>query len=319
LGRGFRGNPRGLKETQGARASLAPICSFTHNLGAAGPERGRRFTRHESGDLQELVAAFEAALPGQDSQAYLDPSQQEVSLILEAIGAALAGRLEAASARLAGLRCELASFEDAKAGGSHLLLREAIPAERGWGLFVLNRSPSARNLVVEAPHPAWDRFTPELGAEAYLRLDARAFLLAGAHRYANGEKSPLSDMARNPHSLFQRLHELLIDAGSQVLQYHGFKRDNHPDYPNVVLSNGSERPHRELFLLKAALEARGETVGIFDGQAWRALAATGNPQARHTREIGGRFYHVETRYGLRKDPTRRSGLVETTVEALLPT
>jgi hypothetical protein len=125
-------------------------------------------------------------------------------------------------------------------------------------------------------------------------------------------------MARNPRSLFQRLHELLTDADSQVLQYHGFKRDNHPDYPNVVLSNGSERPHRELYLLKAALEARGETVGIYDGQAWRALAATGNPQARHTREIGGRFYHVETRYGLRKDPTRRSGLVETAAEALLP-
>ena len=61
------------------------------------------------------MAAFEAALPGQDSQAYLDPSQQELSLILEAIGSALAGRLEAASARLAGLRCELASFDDAKA------------------------------------------------------------------------------------------------------------------------------------------------------------------------------------------------------------
>jgi hypothetical protein len=291
---------------------------FTDNLGASGAGRQRLFTRHESGDLQELAAAFEAALPGQDSQAYVDPGQQELSLILEAIGSALAGRLEAASARLAGLRCELASFEDAKAGGSHLLLREAIPAERGWGLFVLNRSPSARNLLIEVPHPAWDRFTPELGAEAYLRLDARAFLLAGAHRYANGERSPLSDMTRNPRSLFQRLHELLTDADSQVLQYHGFKRDNHPDYPNVVLSNGSERPHHELYLLKAALEARGETVGIYDGQAWRALAATGNPQARHTRETGGRFYHVETRYGLRKDPTRRSGLVETAIEALLP-
>ena len=75
------------------------------------------------------------------------------------------------------------------------------------------------------------------------------------------------------------MHEALGGVETQVLQYHGFSLANQPGYPNVVLSNGSAQPHRGLYLLKTALEAQGETVGIYDGQNWKALGATSGDQA----------------------------------------
>jgi hypothetical protein len=279
---------------------------------------GAASLRPERGDLGAFVAAFKDTIPGQDSNAFVDPSPADVAQMVSATCAALAGSLEEAAARLDSLGYDLVPYQDTSAGGSHLMLRERAPYARCWGLYVLRLAPSAQHAVVEVPHPIWDVFTPEMGLEAYQRLGARAFLLAGAHRYANGKNSPISDLARNDHSVFQGLHEALTDPDCQVLQYHGFDIQVRPEYPNVVLSNGSAQPQPEHFRLKAAMEARGESVGIYDGLQWSALAATGNPQARYTRSIGGRFYHLEHRYAIRKQPPRRSAMIEAAIEVLFP-
>src|SRR5207249_11563082 len=141
-------------------------------------------------------------------------------------------------------------YHDTATLGDHLVVCERPPCGRCWGLYILNRSPSARNVVVEAPHPLHDRLTEELGIAAYLELDARAFLMAGAHRYADGYRSPISDMARNPHSVFQRLHEALTTADTHVVQMHGFCEEDYPGYPSVLLSSGSPQPHSGLFALQ---------------------------------------------------------------------
>lgn len=272
--------------------------------------------QEESGVLRDFIAAYKTDLPGEGSGAFIQPSEAELGLMVEVAGLALTGQLEAAAAGLVALGYEFVLFRDTEAGGSHLMLRERVPCGRCWGLYLMSLSPGARNVAIEVPHPVWDTFTPELGIEAYLHLDARAFLMAGAHRYANGRGSPVSDMTRNGRSLFQVLHEVLADRYSQVLQLHGFNLQSHPGYPNVVLSNGSPEPHAELLALKTAIEARGESVGIYDGRSWAALGATGNPQARHTRAIGGRFCHLETRWAIRNDPARRAALVDAALAAL---
>ena len=270
------------------------------------------------GDLADLVVAHEAVLPRAHSYAYVDPGAEEWRLVVAAARMARDGDPEAAAAALATVGYEVAAVCDLACGGTHLLFRERPPRARCWGLYVLSLSVTAHDVVVEAPHPLHDRFTPEMAIEAYLRLDARAFLMAGAHRYANGYASPASDMARNPRSVFQGLHEALTGRATHVLQFHGFTVQDHPGYPNVLLSNGSPEPHMELFALGAALELQGETAGIYDGATWTELTAVANVQGRYTRSIGGRFYHMEYEAELRRDPARRSAVIEALVTALFP-
>jgi len=270
----------------------------------------------ERGDLMDAIAEYKTTLPGRDTLAFVQPGEDELAVVMDAVRAAQSGDLMSAAATLDAFGYDLVTFTDSRTERAQLMLRERVPCGRCWGLYLFSRSPSRRNMTIEAPHPLFDLFTPEFAIEAYLRLDAEEFLMAGAHRYANGQDSLVSDMARNPDSLFQAVHVALTDPQTHVLQYHGFALQNQPGYPNVVLSNGSPLPHAELFALQRAMEARGETVGIYDGQQWAALGATVNPQGRHTNSINGRFYHMEHYLEIRRDPVRRSAMIDAALEAL---
>jgi hypothetical protein len=261
-------------------------------------------------DLASFVTDYEASLPGARSHAYIDPTDAEARLIAAIVRDGLRGASPEAVTALCGLGYELLVFCEAATGSEHLVLFERSPLTRCWGLYVVNCTVSARNVVVEAPHPLHDRHTPRLGIAAYLRLEARAFLMAGAHRYANGFRSLISDMARNPRSVFQRVHEAVTDPATHVVQVHGFSENDYPGYPGILLSNGCAEPDPELFELCAALQAAGEPAGVFDGVRWQQLGGLPNPQASHTRAIGGRFYHMEHELALRRDRTRRAIVVE---------
>lgn len=273
--------------------------------------------RAAAGDLLACIGDYKAALPGEDSNGYVDPTPSEADRMLAAVDRALAGDLGPAAALLDRFDYDLLVFDDPESGGAHLMLRERRPLRRGWGLLLLNTTPApAREAMVQVPHPIWDALSPELGLELYRRLGARHFMMAGAHRWANGRGSLVSDVARNPRSLFHRLHQQLAGPQTAVLQVHGFNHQSYPDYPDVVLSNGSPEPHAALRRLGDAIERRGERAGVFDGRSWAKLGATLNQQGRHTRAIGGRFYHLELRYRIRKDPLRRAALIEAIAEAV---
>jgi hypothetical protein len=117
-------------------------------------------------------------------------------------------------------------------------------------------------------------------------------------------------MARNPSSVFQRVHEALVDADTHVVQVHGFNADDYPSYPSVLVSNGSQSPNPELYALEAALAARGERAGVYDGVRGEFLSGALNPQGQHTRAIGARFYHLEHELALRRDAARRAAVVD---------
>lgn len=261
------------------------------------------------GDLRGFVKAYRAHIPGARSHAYVDPTEDDVGLVVGALVAALQGSLAAAALALRDVGYRLVLHRDPATQGEHIVVYEAPPCVRCWGMYVLNRSPSSHDVLVEAPHPVHDRLTPELGIGAYLELNARAFLMAGAHRYANGFPSLVSDMARNPRSVFQRVHEALTDGATHVVQMHGFCEDDYPGYPGILVSNGSAAPDSWLFELQAALAAHGEAAGVYDGVRWRQLGGLMNPQGLYTRTCGGRFYHMEHELALRRDPQRRRRVV----------
>lgn len=309
------------------RRLLALLAGGVYALGsgpvatlAAPRPASRAASPEQQVDLLAYVTAYKRTLPGRDSRAFRDPTEAEQAAFVAALDLILAGDPASAAEALDGLGYDLLWLVDlGTSGARHLALREREPYQRCWGLFLLAERPSptpSGPTLVESCHPVADVNSAELAIQAYRALGASAFLVAGCHRFANGHFSTISDMARNDHSVFQRAHERLATPAHHVLNYHGFSGQDRPSYPNVVLSNGSSTPHAELFALEEQLEVRGESVGIYDGNRFAPLAGGINPQGRHTRAIGGRFYHLEHVTGIRADSARRARCVEAVVATL---
>jgi hypothetical protein len=151
---------------------------------------------------------------------------------------------------------------------------------------------------VEAPHPLADERSDLIALDIYRALDARALLIAGAHRYANKDGS--SDVAHVSDSIFQSIHEALlqetpgVSGVPVVLQIHGFAAENHLGYPSVVLGYGRTASQAEIPLYKEivdALAARGINAGICDKDTWLDLCGTRNVQGSVTE--GLIFIHIE--------------------------
>jgi len=177
------------------------------------------------------------------------------------------------------------------------LIYEPAPIARGWGMYVL-RPNFAKNVHVQVPHPLFDTNTPQVGARSFVRHRMRYYSIAGAHRFANGDQgtNPVSDVARNHPSIFQRAHQVWSDA--QVLQLHGFNDSNpiYDGYPDVVISNGTLTPPPILYTLRDLLTQHAITGGVFDAQTQNQLSllgATQNPQGQWSAANGRVFIHYE--------------------------
>ena len=71
--------------------------------------------------------------------------------------------------------------------------------------------------------------------------------------------------------LYNKLHVRIAVSEAARWTAQRFNGGDYPGYPSVLLSNGSSAPDAALFTLQAALEARGETAGVYDGVRWRQL------------------------------------------------
>jgi hypothetical protein len=185
------------------------------------------------------------------------------------------------------------------------LLREQRPIQYGWGLYAL-RVDSTSNIIVEAPHPLYDRRTPSVALDLFRALDARALLIAGAHRNANSDGS--ADVAHAPDSIFQSVHETLVkevrSSSGQVLvlQIHGFHTSKHDGYPQAVLGFGRSIDSMELTLgqeLENIFRKQGLHAGVCTGNNWKDLCGTTNVQAASM--SGGMFIHIELDEKVRKN------------------
>ena len=242
------------------------------------------------GDLANQVTSLEASMPGAGRGRVVVPSQAD-----QAAWAALAARLlnqdiARAGALAAANSYELLAYSDrGDQGAADWILREVKPIRKGWGLYVLRAEP-ANALIIEAPHPLADAGTPGVALAVYRALQARALLIAGAHRDANADGS--ADAAHTTQSIFQAMHLALTASGSPiVLQIHGFAASKHPGYPQIILSHDLGTMTEMLDRLAQALTANGLTVGVCDGKSWTALCGETNVQSQHMR--AGLFIHLE--------------------------
>jgi hypothetical protein len=165
---------------------------------------------------------------------------------------------------------------------------------------------STSNIIIEAPHPLYDKRTPSVALDIYRALDARALLIAGAHRNANRDES--ADVAHVTGSIFQSVHEALLQesqAASEstiILQIHGFHAGKHSHYPQVVFGFGEKKQAQEIALaqeIKDALSEQGVGAGLCTGNSWQDLCGETNVQASGLN--GGVFIHIELDEKMRKD------------------
>src|SRR5436190_17546117 len=78
---------------------------------------------------------------------------------------------------------DLNSLND-NSGKSYLVAQERSTGFRGLGTYVVALN-YARNVIVEVPHPIFDKNTEEEGSYIFQGLAARALFIAGTHRCAS--------------------------------------------------------------------------------------------------------------------------------------
>lgn len=259
-----------------------------------------------TGSLRNQINALEDKMPRANSADYVIPTDQERADFAELIPVLGSGNLARAVHLAAENNYTLNYYEDRGDDKAvNYLLRERTPIQKGWGLYVF-RVNSTSNIIVEAPHPLYDRHSPSVALDIYRALDARALLIAGAHRNANSDGS--ADVAHAAKSIFQSVHLALIQeiqaasADAIILQIHGFHTSKHEGYPQVVFGFGETVEPEELDLaenIKNALSKEGVRAGLCGGNALQDLCATTNVQG--SAAYDGIFIHMELDEKLRRN------------------
>jgi len=280
---------------------------------------------HTSRNFVEQVATLkQRALPKGSGQ-YRPPSSLELTQFNKLADALFAGNCERALALANQLDYRLLRL---KGGDGRQTLIGAIEqpnrdgAMRGWGSYFTNTSPQTDTLV-EAPHVLFDRFTPELAARAFAGSGAHGFLMAGAHRHANG--SGTADVCDPIASIFQEVHQAWSVGDATAWQIHGFDDPETKGLPantQIVLSNGAGEITTPILALERLLEERGYTSYAYNtlpaeaflnqklngevaGKTFSPLAATENVQGQYSRRVGASFVHVEIAPCLRMNEQER--------------
>jgi hypothetical protein len=209
-------------------------------------------------------------------------------------------------------------------GGTYYGLQEAalVSARKGWGSFFL-RQDATNNALVEVAHPLADINTTGISAHVFAESQARGFLLAGAHRNANGVGT--ADVAHLDETIFHEAHQSFAADASDlsVWQVHGFNIDLHSQLPrdtDAILSSGIGSVTELVLGLDRNIDAlEGDwksysfntledddllnvaTNEDLSGSLFSALGGTTNVQRQHTTSIGGEFVHIELEQSFRID------------------
>ncbi len=258
-----------------------------------------------NGSFRNQISSLEKYMPRADSEAYVVPSTQEQTDFSKLVSMIYANDTSRVAGLLSRNNYRLSYYVDqGDAYAVSYLLREQKPIQKGWGLYAF-RMNSKSNIIIEAPHPLYDKRTPSVALDLYRALNARALLIAGAHRNANSDGS--ADAAHATESIFESVHETLTNEIQRssghviVLQIHGFHSTKHVGYPQVVFGFGKETDPAELSLgqdLEKTFNQQSIKVGVCTGNDWKDLCGTKNLQASSMN--GGMFIHIELDEELRK-------------------
>jgi hypothetical protein len=172
-------------------------------------------------------------------------------------------------------RAATLGFEVVDGRAGTVVLADCTGELRGAGLFAIRLGPLPTEIVLQAPHPFYDKGTGEIASELFDAGGVRALTVATANRYV----APGSDPAHTPTSWFQAATDGLADGLPEPLfvQLHGFAEGT--TEANAVLSEGPT--HLDAVRLRSAADAVAMALRCTDlrtGDAVPELAARTNAQ-----------------------------------------
>lgn len=292
----------------------------------------------EAGGFVNEIGRLRNLAFGSGSNLYDAPDAGERSAFSSAASALLAGNTAQAEFFAGPLGYDVVQFTDNGTNQVYLGLREQLTNNaqtKGWGSYFLTQGATAQALV-EVPHPLFDTNSWDVGAQAFEQSSATGFLMAGAHRNANGNGT--ADVAHLSDSIFQEVHEAWNGNAGQrtVWQIHGFDLDNYGGFPagtDAILSGGDGGVSAEVVDLDGRLDGGGflshayNTLpandplnllvnGGIDGTTFSPLGGTTNVQGVHTRGLGGTFVHVELEQSIRFNQSNRAAAATLLAEAI---
>lgn len=279
----------------------------------------------ESGDFVGHIQALRDLTFNKDTGLYVIPSMAERDNLALAAATLMSGDIATAETQAAAVNYEVVQYTDSVSTNVYHGLREVNNTPtRGWGSYFVNLN-ATHEVLVEAPHPRFDTNSWDVAAQAFRDSDARGFLMAGAHRNANGVGT--ADVAHLANSIFQEVHKAWVGGAAERATYsiHGFDLDKHGTFPantDAVLSSGDGMVSTFVTALDDQLDAAGflsyayNTLDVNDpanvavneavvGSTFSSLGGTTNVQGVYSRSLGGDFVHVELEQSIRFDETNR--------------
>ncbi len=286
-----------------------------------------------SGDFIEDFRISKDELAKFDDRGMVIPDEEEFNTWKKLVQQVTAGKLSLAcdTLRTARFPYQLYQFYDEASKKIYFILRETLPPQTGWGVFIFNPSTKL-DLVVEIPHPSTDMYTEEQGLDMFEKTGAQALLIAGTRRCASGANVPGvtpkckdatgygdSDVAHLQRSAFLAAHEALLPCnGSNVaIQLHGNENDACPD---VFISNtlSIPGPLTKLFAEEIKKSCSQTTLDMASSTSSCPLVANDNVEGKYLRACPTaegappeRFLHIEQSLKFRKN----SGCLEDAVIA----
>lgn len=322
---------RGRGARIGRRLLLLPFAAWAAASAALGQPA---ITRLPYDTLPEFIGAVKAGIPGAGSQAFVLPSAFDRERFHETVQSLLAGRVLQAAASSSSVRYDVARLEDRAYGRHYYVLVEQAAGFRGQGTYIVDPA-YRRNLILEVPHPIYDRNTPEESARLFQELAARGLFISGTHRCANAERSPCSgtttacDAVASPHRIsdaahfdlgfFQAAHRaaLSLVPPPLVISVHGYSDAAEPD---ITLSDGTRAPAPEsapVNRLRNALRLQGVDAYSCNLQEGVPLSYCGTTNVQGRLSNGsaepcsaaaaagsGLFIHMEQKPALRAGPEK---------------
>ena len=299
----------------------------------------------ESDDFVAEVERLRDLTFDKNTNLYVEPTPAERNDFSTLASTLWAGDIAQADLLAGALSYEIVEFTNTITGDVYHGLRELLvngDQTLGWGSYFVNLAFNADNLV-EVPHPRFDTNSWNVGAKVFQQAEARGFMMAGAHRNANGPDT--ADVAHLTASIFQEAHEAWNGLNGEIVawQLHGFAISNHPTFPagtDVVLSNGDGGVSPEVIALDALFDSTLDssndpflshaynTLAINDplnvlvnggvaGTTFSGLGATTNEQGIYSRGIGGTFVHIELEQSIRFDSDNRDTAAGLISDAML--
>jgi hypothetical protein len=295
--------------------------------------RKRQTLLQESGNFAEEVHRLRGLAIPKYSNLYQAPNQSELKQFSQLVKALAAADISTALSQASDLHYEVVKFTDLATRQILYELREQKGRPmRGWGSYFINPAYRVQALL-EAPHIVFDRFSEDIAAAAFIASSAYGFLLAGAHRHANGPNT--ADVCHHRDSIFHVVHQTWVSPQIKTWQVHGFdasSKSSFPEATDIVLSNGLGKRSSEIVDLNQRLvkndfrsyayekrpgksDQDSSMEQQFSGDRFRALGATHNIQGRYCHQIGAAFTHVELSERVRSSLKQRSQVARILAES----